>query len=181
MTTKRGEIWLAELNPTRGSEQAGTRPVLIFQNDMVSKFTATVLAIPLTTNLRRASLPSCVRVSKNPPRLMHDCSVRLEEFRLRGGFDVTCQGTVPAAAVAFLESKDFEDTVRNAVSLGGDADTLACIAGGLAEPFYGGVPAEIQREVMRRLDPALRSEVFAFAEKYRTPIAAGASLDPEQP
>jgi len=64
MVTNRGEIWLADLNPIRGSEQAGTRPVLILQNDMISKFTSTVLAIPLTTNLRRASLPFCVKISR---------------------------------------------------------------------------------------------------------------------
>lgn len=64
MIVKRGEIWLADLNPVRGSEQAGIRPVLIFQNNVLSKFTPTVLAIPLTTNLRRASLPSCVQISK---------------------------------------------------------------------------------------------------------------------
>lgn len=64
MTVKRGEIWLADLNPTRGSEQAGIRPILIFQNDIVSQFTMTVLAIPLTTNLRRAALPSCVQIPK---------------------------------------------------------------------------------------------------------------------
>jgi len=57
MIVKRGEIWLADLNPTRGSEQAGTRPVLIFQNNLINKYTKTILAIPLTTNLRRASLP----------------------------------------------------------------------------------------------------------------------------
>ncbi|MCH8293636.1 type II toxin-antitoxin system PemK/MazF family toxin [Candidatus Poribacteria bacterium] len=72
MTVKRGEIWLANLNPTRGSEQAGIRPVLIFQNDVVSKFTTTVLAIPLTTNLRRASLPSCVQISKGEGGLASD-------------------------------------------------------------------------------------------------------------
>jgi mRNA interferase MazF len=60
MMIKRGEIWLAELNPIRGSEQAGTRPVLILQNDSINKFTRTFLAIPLTTNLRRAPLPTCV-------------------------------------------------------------------------------------------------------------------------
>jgi mRNA interferase MazF len=59
MTVKRGEIWYAELSPTRGSEQAGLRPVLIVQNDAVNRFTTTVLAVPLTTNLRRAALPSC--------------------------------------------------------------------------------------------------------------------------
>ena len=60
MMVRRGEIWLANLNPTRGSEQAGTRPVLILQNDAINKFTTTFLSIPLTTNLRRASLPSCL-------------------------------------------------------------------------------------------------------------------------
>ncbi len=98
-----------------------------------------------------------------------NASVR--ELRRRGGFDVTCQGTVPAAAAAFLESRDFEDAVRNAVSLGGDADTLACIAGAMAEAFYGGVPADIQQEVVRRLDDALRTEIFAFARIYRVPLA----------
>jgi mRNA interferase MazF len=63
MTVQRGDIWLANLNPIRGSEQAGIRPVLVFQNDVISRFTTTVLAIPLTTNLRRAALPSCVQVA----------------------------------------------------------------------------------------------------------------------
>ena len=62
MTIRRGEIWWAQLDPIRGSEQAGTRPVLVFQNDEVSKFTTTILAIPLTTNLRRTTLPSCVSI-----------------------------------------------------------------------------------------------------------------------
>ena len=62
MTVQRGEVWLANLNPIRGSEQAGIRPVLVLQNDVINRFTTTVLAIPLTTNLRRAALPSCVQV-----------------------------------------------------------------------------------------------------------------------
>jgi mRNA interferase MazF len=53
MMVKRGEIWLANLNPVQGSEQAGTLPVLIFQNDQISRYTSTVLVIPLTTNLRQ--------------------------------------------------------------------------------------------------------------------------------
>ena len=60
MTTdslQRGEVWLANLNPTQGSEQAGTRPVIIFQNNIGSQFSTTTIAIPLTTNQRRASLP----------------------------------------------------------------------------------------------------------------------------
>jgi mRNA interferase MazF len=58
MTVQRGEVWLAALNPTRGSEQGGIRPVIIFQNDTISQFTTTVIIIPLTTNLHRASLPT---------------------------------------------------------------------------------------------------------------------------
>jgi ADP-ribosylglycohydrolase len=95
-------------------------------------------------------------------RFGYDCSIGLTMLQRRGGFDVTCQGTVPAAAAAFLHSTDFEDAVRNAVSLGGDADTLACIAGGMAEAHYGRVPAEIQAEVFRRLDGVLRAEVLKF-------------------
>ena len=57
MTIKRGDVCLANLNPTYGSEQAGIRPVLVFQNDVINEFTTTLLTIPLTTNLRRAALP----------------------------------------------------------------------------------------------------------------------------
>lgn len=103
-------------------------------------------------------------------RFGYDCTMGLSALQRRGGFDVTCQGTVPAAAVAFLQSTDFEDAVRNAISFGGDADTLACIAGAIAEGHYGGVPAAIQVEVLRRLDGALRAEVIAFARMYRVPL-----------
>jgi mRNA interferase MazF len=61
---KRGEVWLADLNPTQGSEQAGFRPVIIFQNDLVSQFSTTTIAIPLTTNQRRAALPICLLMNK---------------------------------------------------------------------------------------------------------------------
>lgn len=106
-------------------------------------------------------------------RFGYDCSATLDELRRHAGFDVTCQGTVPAAAIAFLASSDFEDAIRNAVSLGGDADTLACIAGAMAESVYGGTPDSIQRESLRRLDEPLRAEVLAFARKYGVPLCAG--------
>jgi ADP-ribosylglycohydrolase len=105
-------------------------------------------------------------------RFGYDCCTPLAVLRRRGGFDVTCQGTVPAAAAALLESTDYEDSVRNAVSLGGDTDTLACIAGAMAEAYYGGVPAQIQAEALRRLDEPLRRETFDFAHAYRVPLAA---------
>ena len=75
MAVKRGEIWLADLNPIRGSEQAGVRPVLVFQNDDINQFTRTVIAIPLTTNLRRAGLPSCVRINRGEGGLKSDSVV----------------------------------------------------------------------------------------------------------
>jgi mRNA interferase MazF len=82
MMVKRGEIWLADLNPTRGSEQAGTRPVLIFQNNAISRYTTTILAIPLTTNLRRASLPSCVQISKGEGGLTNDSVALCHQLRV---------------------------------------------------------------------------------------------------
>ncbi|WP_106477535.1 ADP-ribosylglycohydrolase family protein [Phytohalomonas tamaricis] len=99
-------------------------------------------------------------------RFGYDCSASLVQLREHSHFDVTCQGTVPAAAVAFLEAEDFEDAIRNAVSLGGDADTLACISGALAQAYYGSVPDAIRHEVLARLDQPLRHEVEAFTQRY---------------
>jgi len=70
-------------------------------------------------------------------------------------FDVTCQGSVPEAIICFLESTDYESAIRLAVSLGGDCDTQACIAGGIAEAFYG-VPLWIVDKTMTYLDLDLR-------------------------
>ncbi|MEA2033578.1 MAG: type II toxin-antitoxin system PemK/MazF family toxin [Euryarchaeota archaeon] len=82
MTIRRGEMWLANLNPTRGSEQAGIRPVLIFQTDLLNRFATTVLAIPLTTNLRRASLPSCVLVTRGEGGLVSDSVALCHQLRV---------------------------------------------------------------------------------------------------
>jgi ADP-ribosylglycohydrolase len=97
----------------------------------------------------------------------YDLHRRLEDIRPTYRFDESCQGTVPQALIAFLESSDYEDAVRNAVSLGGDADTLACIAGGVAEAHYGGVPAVIAAQTLAVLDDRLRSVVVKFRERYR--------------
>ena len=99
----------------------------------------------------------------------YTCGTSLEGFRATLGFDETCQGTVPPAVVAFLQSSDFEDAIRNAVSLGGDTDTLACIAGSIAEPFYGGVPEEIRKKVVVLLDDDLRRVLEDFRSFYRIP------------
>jgi len=76
---------------------------------------------------------------------------------------------VPAALVAFFDSSGYEDAVRKAVSLGGDADTLACITGGIAEAYYGGIPADIEREVWNRLDERLGKIVASYHSRYVQP------------
>ena len=69
---KRGQVWLADLNPTQGSEQADVRPVIIFQNDLVSQFSTTTIAIPLSTNQRRAELPICLLIEQGNGGLSQD-------------------------------------------------------------------------------------------------------------
>jgi ADP-ribosylglycohydrolase len=66
----------------------------------------------------------------------------IDEIRPNYRFDVSCQGSVPESIIAFLDSTDFEDAIRNAISIGGDSDTIACICGGIAQAFYG-VPESI--------------------------------------
>lgn len=92
----------------------------------------------------------------------------IAEIRKDYEFDQSCQGTVPAAIRAFLESTDFTDAIRNAISLGGDSDTLACITGGIAEAYYGEVPPTIAAEVYRILDDRLRQIVINFYKEFIT-------------
>lgn len=93
----------------------------------------------------------------------YDLSRTLDEIRPHYSMDATCQGSVPEAIISFLESTDFEDAVRNAVSLGGDTDTVACIAGSIAEAFYG-VPEELKAECRRRLPQEMLAVLDAFDE-----------------
>ena len=87
-----------------------------------------------------------------------------DEIRPTYHFDVSCQGTVPQAITAFLEGENFEDVIRTAVSLGGDCDTLACIAGGMAEAMYG-VPEKMKQECRKRLEPDMVQVLERF-EKF---------------
>ena len=84
-------------------------------------------------------------------------------------FEISCQGSVPEAIICFLESSDFETAVRLAVSLGGDSDTQACIAGAIAEAFYGPIPETIRTEVERRLPEEFRDTTARFSATYRSP------------
>jgi ADP-ribosylglycohydrolase len=98
----------------------------------------------------------------------YDLARQVEEIRPAYRFDVSCQGSVPEAIIAFLDSHDYESAVRLAVSLGGDADTQACIAGGIAEAYYGGVPAWIQVEVKNRLPRELLSILEELMNKLNS-------------
>ena len=91
----------------------------------------------------------------------YDLSRTCDEIRPGYRHVETCQETVPGAIIAFLESVSFEDALRNAVSLGGDSDTLACITGGIAEAFYG-MPQELRDETLKRLPEDVREEYELF-------------------
>ena len=90
---------------------------------------------------------------------------KLDDIRETYEFDVSCQGSVPQSIIAFLESNDYEDAIRNAISLGGDADTMACIA----DAFDGGVPIAIRDRAMDLLDEGLQIVVADFVGKYCLP------------
>ena len=85
----------------------------------------------------------------------YDLSRTLDEIRPTYRFSATCQETVPQAIIAFLESTDFEDAIRNAISLGGDSDTLAAITGSIAEAAYG-IPDWIKEKALSYLDEPLK-------------------------
>lgn len=87
---------------------------------------------------------------------------QLDEIRPNYKFDESCQGSVPEAIIAFLESIDFEDAIRKAVSLGGDSDTIACMTGSIAEAFYKKIPSYIIKEVKKRLTSDLLDIVEQF-------------------
>lgn len=89
----------------------------------------------------------------------------LDEIRDSYQFNETCQGTVPQALEAFFESTGFEDAIRNAISIGGDSDTVAAICGGVAEAYYG-VPTDIRKHALTFLDQNLMKLLTSFENKY---------------
>ncbi|WP_301966191.1 ADP-ribosylglycohydrolase family protein [uncultured Desulfovibrio sp.] len=95
-------------------------------------------------------------------RYGYDLDRSLAEIRPAYRHKESCQESVPEAIIAFLESRSFEEAVRNAVWLGGDSDTQAAIAGSMAEAFYGGVPQELREAALLRLDDRLRGDVAAW-------------------
>lgn len=102
-------------------------------------------------------------------RFGYDLSRSLDVVRPGYRMDITCQGSVPEAIIAFLDSTSLEDAIRNAVSLGGDADTQACIAGAVAEAYYRSLPETILAQIKRRTASALWATAQAFYRQYGLP------------
>ena len=88
----------------------------------------------------------------------------LDEIRPKYKFDVTCQGSVPQAIACFLESTDFEDAIRNAVSLGGDCDTIAAMAGAIAEAYYG-IPEKLENAIFDYMDDDIIDYYNTYADE----------------
>jgi ADP-ribosyl-[dinitrogen reductase] hydrolase len=95
----------------------------------------------------------------------------VEEIRPGYQFDVSCQGSVPESIIAFLDSHDLESAIRLAVSLGGDADTMAAIAGALAQAYYKNIPLDFIYRTSQILTPSLWKIVVGFNKKYRIAIS----------
>ena len=100
-------------------------------------------------------------------RFSYNLNRTVDEIRPNYSFDVTCQGSVPESIVAFLDADSWEDAVKKSISLGGDADTMACITGGIAQAFYKEIPENIVEDVRNRLPPDLREVLNEFNMKYQ--------------
>jgi ADP-ribosylglycohydrolase len=120
-----------------------------------------------------ASLILLARTEKDKAKLRkyivrefgYDLSRTVDELREVYEYNETCQKTVPEAIICFLESTDFEDALRNAISIGGDSDTLACITGGIAETYYQEIPKWILEEALKRLPEDIREVVKRFYDE----------------
>ncbi len=99
----------------------------------------------------------------------YDIDFKLDEIRRDYQFDVSCQGSVPQALEAFFESTSFEDTIRNAVSIGGDSDTIAAIAGSIADAYYG-IPTDLRKLALTYLDENLLDTLVRFEHRYPSKV-----------
>ena len=99
-------------------------------------------------------------------RFEYDLSRPIDLIRQVNQFDETCQGSVPEAISAFLESTDFEDAIRNAISIGGDSDTIACITGGIAQAYYRDIPEWIAQEAILHLPPEFKQLLNKFETRF---------------
>lgn len=147
---------------TRVLELAGASAAASHDHpDAVAAAQAVALAIWL---LRRGQDATAVRAAITA-RFGYDLSASVDQIRPSHGYDFSARGTAPVALICALEATDYEDAVRNAISLGGDSDTLACIAGSLAEALHG-LPETIAAQALDRLDDDLRDLTQRFQARH---------------
>lgn len=96
----------------------------------------------------------------------YNLDLTIDQIRPTFRFDESCQGTVPQAITAFLESTDYEDAIRLAISLGGDSDTIACITGGIAEAYYQAIPETIIENTLKVLPEDMIQLIEKFSERF---------------
>ena len=123
-------------------------------------------AVALAIHLARGGAGKTIIANRIAADFGYDLETPLEAIRPGYRFDVSTAGTVPPALRCVIEAESWEEAVRNAVSLGGDADTLACIAGGVAEVVFG-LPEAITRQAKARLTPDLLAVLDAFEDAYQ--------------
>jgi ADP-ribosylglycohydrolase len=123
-------------------------------------------AVALAVFLARTGESKEVIRDEIADRFGYDLGRSVDEIRPGYHFDVSCQGSVPEAIIAFLDSSDVEDAIRLAISLGGDADTQATISGGIAHAWYGDVPASIVEPVRERLPSEFLQVMDRFRREY---------------
>jgi len=100
----------------------------------------------------------------------YDLDRTVDAIRPDYRINLTCPGSVPEAIVSFLDSTDFEDAIRNAVSLGGDADTQAAIAGAIAEAYYKEIPPAILDKAWTKIPKSFRDVIIAFSTTFGSPV-----------
>ena len=121
---------------------------------------------------------SMIEIRDHIEAYYYEIKFKLSDIRQNYKFDVSCQGSVPQAFEAFFESTGFEDTIRNAISIGGDSDTIAAIAGGIAEAYYG-IPADIRKNALTFLDANQLEVLNSFESKYGIKVEKRDVPDPE--
>ncbi|MEM7221565.1 MAG: ADP-ribosylglycohydrolase family protein [Pseudomonadota bacterium] len=130
--------------------------------DAVAAAQAAALTIWLTRN---GMAPGALR-AEIAGRFGYNLSLSVDQIRPSHDYDFSARGTLPVALICALEGRDYEDAVRNAISLGGDSDTLACIAGSFAEVLYG-LPEQIAQKALEHLDDEQRALVARFSAKHQ--------------
>ena len=123
-------------------------------------------AVALAVFLARSGAPKAEIRREIATRIGYDLGRTVDEIRPAYTFDVAAERSVPEAIICFLDAGDFEGAVRNAISLGGDADTMACIAGAIADAHWGGVPESIAAEVRKRLPQEFLDLLERFRARY---------------